>query len=680
MTDLLVVWSLDGRPLDQHLSHRALQSIVVASGPHAVIHRGDGWLARTREGDLHVDANSLCIALGVVCGHDTSAAARVSATVDAQTLPEGHFVFAHINRIRRKLTIGRAVSGGERLFYCKLRGCVLVSSSLRVLSPLVADCGGLKSNSVPGGMMPREPVSCGETSLDQDLKNPTSLDLDSLEQMVHCGHVLESGRTVFEGISELLPGHHMKVIHSVGQQRWQPAVAAAMSPPEGPPREAALRFRQMLTSAIEASVIPGSQVAVALSGGIDSSAIAAGAVDVVGANQVTAFSYEFDDPRHDTETRYAREVCQRLGIKDHRVFKVNFQAFIEAIPESVWRSESPVYWPKSFLPGVASRIRSEGFDRYLSGFGIGSHMGYLQTLATQMARSGFTPRDRRNWQRARFEQRKRRFATGWWWQCAEPPHPRLYYPLVRLLAGLGLLDDPGEMFPRGMAPLLRGLAPSALPQGLPALGDLSVAEREDQLMRCFSHHCVAHLLSCVDVTRSERTSRENGAARISPGHYPSTLPFAYFPMRPAIKDRLRAGSLRPGKYLLRLAYADALPASVLYRKKSWADAVVSPGWMRAGRRLMQRALPEFPEDLAATLHRGSVGVQPTVELESADAQPDISGAIRLWEPQAVQATSLSTAFFLKLMTQHADAAVPPRWEDLIPGYRFRRTASPMSDE
>ena len=40
--------------------------------------------------------------------------------------------------------------------------------------------------------------------------------------------------------------------------------------------------------------------------------------------------------------------------------------------------------------------------------------------------------------------------------------------------------------------------------------------------------------------------------------------------------------------------ANDLPEAVLYRQKSWADAVISPAWLQAGARWMRQAPAKLP--------------------------------------------------------------------------------------
>ena len=188
------------------------------------------------------------------------------------------------------------------------------------------------------------------------------------------------------------------------------------------------------------------------------------------------------------------------------------------------------------------------------------------------------------------------------------------------------------------------------------LGDVpSPALREQHFVELVQRFALKHLISCVDVTRSEKSSREVGAARVSPAHFASTVKYAYYPVSPKWHDLPNAHRLRPGKYLLRLAYEKVLPDAVLTRKKSWGDAVASPGWMRLGRRLMQRALPEFPHSFS----------------RFSAAHVD---AVRHWEPHSIHASSLAFEFFHKVIAER-ESASPPTWAELIRGYQFARRKS-----
>ncbi len=574
------------------------------------------------------------IATGLGAPH-RSLAELLADAIEAGDLarpPDGHYSLAialppspRSGRVDPTLILARSLSGGERLYTARVGDVVLFASSVR---PLLAHPGV-----------------------------PRALDLAAADEMLLVGHPITGRATAFAGIEEVPPGHAI----TLSRRAAPPALLFpdALRSPEGPPERLARGFRRALERAVSAAAGDARPVAVALSGGIDSSAVAAAAVSVFGAESVVAYTYVFDDPRHPVETDYARDVAAALGIRDHRTFSIGYPEFIAAIPETVYRNESPVHWPKAFLLPVARRIAADGFDRYLTGFGIGSHMQYLDELARVLAVAPAAAAAllRPVWRRWRFTR------SFWLGRLAllhpglEPPHPRLYHLLVRLLWRAGVIRTIEPFYPAALEPLIARASrngPGEAAALAAAVGAASVGARARAMREAMQLEAFQHLISCIDVTRSEKGSREAGLLRVSPAHFSGCLPYAYFPIRPRPRLLSAARALRPGKLLLRRAYRGILPDRVLFRRKSWADAVAGRGWLRAGRRLMLRALPRFPASLA----------------DLGAGHPD---AVRFWEPRSVQASSLSFAFFRRLFFEPEAAwrDRPPTWEELIPGYEPR---------
>jgi hypothetical protein len=359
-------------------------------------------------------------------------------------------------------------------------------------------------------------------------------------------------------------------------------------------------------------------------------------VEAFGADSVVAFTYEFDDAGHASETHYAAEVCRRLGIRRHRVFKIGLDSFLAAIPEAVWRAESFAHWPKAFMMLATREIRDAGFDRYLSGFGIGSHMAFYEDLANVL-RWLPAPVLAAYWKAAQSPRLR-------WLEKLERLHPglarpnlRLRYLLLGLMHGRGLVGAPHLGYSRSLEPAL-----TSLPDGM----------REDEAFRgmelpdLFRHHGFAHLVSCIDVTRWEKPLREVGAYRVSPAHFASTIPYAYLNYRPAPPIWSAARQARPGKHLLRIAMRDTLPDSVLYRRKSWADAVVSPAWLAAGTRWMRNVVPDY--------------------WRVAGPEGDLHAkALRRWDANSPQTSVTALAFWSRLFVERKPSAEPPTWEELL---------------
>lgn len=514
--------------------------------------------------------------------------------------PTGHYVRLELRPgAEPELELLRSVDGGERLYFIQRGELVLIASSLPLLLAF-------------WGPLPLEPALVCECLIN--------------------GVPLSLGKLPLQGLSELPPGHRLRIGHHL-----QAAVKAwpeIFEPAVGDLKDRLRRFRAALCEAVEQCAGPSRPIPVALSGGIDSSAIAAAAVEVAGADGVQAITYEFDDVHHAApETPHATAVVKALGISRHSIFTVSRSEFLAAIPEQVWRSESPVYWPKAFLLPVARKIKALGFDRYLTGFGIGSHMGWLQDTGALLHKLPGPGRLllARLWARTRFHGPHSFRPLARLHPGLEPPHPRLFELLLKFMDSEGWGIDRQALYPAEFSPLISLPAPPLPPR--PA---------QTSIGRWLQELAFAHLISCIDITRAAKSSRELGVARLSPAHFPRCIPYAYLPPQPAPaapQDR----ALRPGKYLLREAFADRLPHSILYRVKDWNDAISSQVWRRQGRVQMLQALSRFPGELEAL-------------------GPGLATAGVLWEPLSIQASGLSFWLWQKLL-QHRGPE-PPTWQSL----------------
>jgi asparagine synthase len=586
---LIGAWSLSG-PLE---AERDLRQLRESPGAGAeVIKTSRLWLSAAR---AKQDRRGAAALVGFAVG-------GLDSLLEGET-PEGSYVALRAQEER--LTLLRCPSGGERLYLARVGDLVYFASSVRWLLPLV----GRRLNGAV---------------LDEVLLN---------------GQVMLGPGTLHEGIDEVLAGHELVLTSALGPQTFsQPEILRS---PVGSLSDLARACRDRLTEAVVRAAGPERPVAVALSGGIDSSAVAAAAVDAFGADQVEALTYEFQDPTHGTELEYARLVCKRLGIKRHHVFQLPAQDYLAAIPEMVWRSESLVHWPKAFMLLVAREVRRRGYDRYLTGFGIGSHTAWLRDLA-RLLRLAPARAVLGHWKTARFGPGRKVLPRLSWrlngiHPGLEPPHPRIYHTVLRVLEHAGRVKDVASFFPAPMARFFQRQRP--LSELEPSLVGLDL---EEQLLRV----TFGHLASCVDVTRSEGASRQLGVFRLAPAHFASCLPYAYLPVEPAPRLWSADRGLRPGKLLIREAFKDALPDEVLYRVKDWGDAVASARWRSAARRLMLQALPGFPRDT----ERYGEGY---------------AEAIRYWEPRSTLAGCLSLRLWERMFVERPPRETPPQWSELF---------------
>lgn len=569
MSDLLGAWSLADRHVGRLLEAGAKSRMLdMLSG-----------------GEQSFESRRLWLVAG-----DIERAAGGGVASEGFAPDDGDGIDGHSVTVRAEdavLHLSRSLSGGERLYFTRVGDLLLFASSVRLL---------LAHPSVP-----------------------RRIDPEVLDEVLLTGLPISGARTLHEGIEEVLPGCTVRVDDAVHAQRFvRPEL---LEPPVGSPEELGRRFREALTEAVARAAGPHRPVCVALSGGIDSSAIAAAAVDAFGADGVQAVTYEFGDPEHSTEREWATKVARHLGIHRHHFFELSKAEYLDAIPEQVFRSESLSHWPKAFMLLVAREVRALGHDRYLTGFGIGSHMAYLSDLAPGLERA---PRlVTGHWRAARFQRRAWPFHLGRMHPTLEPPHPRIYALLARHLEHAGIVRDARAFFPDELSPLLERRPDLAALE--PEIAALPLRER---LLRA----AFVHLVSCVDVTRSEKASRELGVLRISPAHSAACLPFAYLPVQPRPRLYSAARALRPGKLLLQHGFRGAIPDEVLFRVKSWADAVASDGWLREGRRRMLSVLPSFPFDM----DRHGPGYPQVVQKWEASSLLATCLAFRLWERMFVE--------------------------------------------
>src|SRR5438128_5685422 len=145
--------------------------------------------------------------------------------------------------------------------------------------------------------------------------------------------------TMFEGIYKLLPGH--RLIFEDGRVRteryWE-------LPLDGPDPEldrqsdAALidRFRSLLQESVRLRLMSDVPLGMFLSGGIDSSAVAALMAREID-RPVETFSVAFADRRF-SELEYARTVAQAIGANSHEIV-IDDTDFFGALPRLVWHED-----------------------------------------------------------------------------------------------------------------------------------------------------------------------------------------------------------------------------------------------------------------------------------------------------------------------------------------------------
>jgi asparagine synthase (glutamine-hydrolysing) len=192
------------------------------------------------------------------------------------------------------------------------------------------------------------------------------------------GYVSED-RTLFSGIRRLMPGHHLTLDLSGDKpflqirQYWDiPAAAPDTSLTEG---EWISECRRRLEETVHMRLMSDVPLGMFLSGGVDSSAIAA-LMKRMTSGPIQTFSVGYAEAEF-SELGYARRVSETIGTEHHEI-SVGMDDFFNALPTVVWHEDEPVAWPSSvslyFVSQLASQkvkvvLTGEGSDELFAGYG-----------------------------------------------------------------------------------------------------------------------------------------------------------------------------------------------------------------------------------------------------------------------------------------------------------------------
>jgi asparagine synthase (glutamine-hydrolysing) len=208
-----------------------------------------------------------------------------------------------------------------------------------------------------------------------------ALDSCRLPKYLSFGYVGGSG-TLFRDIQVLPPGHTL-VIDDEGVARaeeyWDLSFA-----PDGHSREEkyyADAYRGMLEEAVSSHMISDVPLGVFLSGGIDSSAVAA-MMTRAQRGTIKTFSVGYEEAA-DSELSYANTVARHLKT-DHHEVKIGREDFFQALPRLIWHEDKPIVWPSSIPLYFVARLAREHVVVVLTGEGsdetLGGYSRYPYTL------------------------------------------------------------------------------------------------------------------------------------------------------------------------------------------------------------------------------------------------------------------------------------------------------------
>jgi asparagine synthase (glutamine-hydrolysing) len=211
--------------------------------------------------------------------------------------------------------------------------------------------------------------------------------------------------SIWANITKLPPGHLMDV--KPGQapcpRRWWDI------PYQAHPRRAdngklAAEFEALFTDAVALRMQADVPVGLMLSGGLDSSAVAAAAVES-GHDRIHAFSVAFADSPGIDELPYARDVARHLGLAHHTLM-ISARDFMDFLPTFVRQTDEPLADLAAIPLYHLSRLAADTVKVVLSGEGADEILaGYTfdEVVASWRAQAPSRP----------------------WWRLSAPPFPDL---------------------------------------------------------------------------------------------------------------------------------------------------------------------------------------------------------------------------------------------------------------
>jgi asparagine synthase (glutamine-hydrolysing) len=364
-----VWWSPDGRV---GLGHRRLAIIDLSAAGHQPMSDHRGWLQIIFNGEIY---NYLELKKELeTLGHRFRTASDTEVILEAylawgeDCLPRlnGMFALALYDAREARVLLARDAAGEKPLFYRHDRGMLAFASELKAL---LAD------------------PAC-----------PRELDVEGLEYYLAFGYI-PGEQCLLRGMHKLPPGHALAFdVRSGKLRRWAywslPEHAAGAG--ELSDDEALEELERLLTDSVRLRLIADVPVGIMLSGGVDSSLVAALA-SRVSSQPVKTFTISFPGHGAFDEAPYARAVARHFNTE--HVELAAEPATVDLLPELARQYDEPIA-DSSMVPTylVSKLIRREatvalggdGGDELFGGY-------YQHSWVQQQARlGGWIPRPARS--------------------------------------------------------------------------------------------------------------------------------------------------------------------------------------------------------------------------------------------------------------------------------------------
>jgi len=265
----------------------------------------------------------------------------------------GMFAFAIWDKRRKRLFLARDRLGIKPLYYCVKNGRFSFASEIKALLALEDGCARVDGQALHDYLTFRFTIA---------------------------------PRTLFQGIQKLSPAHSLQ-FSPAGikvERYWSLDFGKHENMTD---EEWIGGFRERFSEAVRYHLVGDVPVGVLLSGGLDSSIVAAVAQSEL-TRPVKTFSVAFAEGGVYDERPFARMVARHLGT-DHHEIEMTTQDFIATLPAYIWHMDEPVADPASlplyFVSQLAGHhvkvvLSGEGSDELLGGYGFWTQFKGYQRL------------------------------------------------------------------------------------------------------------------------------------------------------------------------------------------------------------------------------------------------------------------------------------------------------------
>jgi asparagine synthase (glutamine-hydrolysing) len=255
---------------------------------------------------------------------------------------QGMFAFAIWDQRKRQIFIARDRLGIKPLYYCHDGDRLLFGSEIKAL--------------------------LAHPQLRPEFNRKT------LREYLAFGYI-SGEETMYAGIRKLMPGHTLTLDPS-GEITISPYWDLEVNS-EGSDRmreSYVEEYRTRLEACVQSHLMSDVPLGVFLSGGLDSSAIAALTAKIRN-DRIQTFAVGYGEEEF-SELPFAREVAQHIGSEHHEV-RLSRDDFFQSLPLCIWHEDEPIVWPSSVPLYFVSRLArdrvkvvltGEGSDETLAGY------------------------------------------------------------------------------------------------------------------------------------------------------------------------------------------------------------------------------------------------------------------------------------------------------------------------